>query len=84
MKYFLKILFFSVVILAIMGFYIKPSDYEKGILFIGLAVVGLFFVWMPIFLYHRWKGKDVNKYLLTKENIKKMQNHGKNQRNKKD
>jgi len=83
MKYFLRILFFSVIILGIVGFYIKPSDNEQGNLLIGLAVAGLFFVWMPIFLYHRWKGKDVNKYLLTKENIMKMRNHGENQHKKK-
>ena len=83
MKYFLRILFFSVIILGIVGFHIKASNHEQGNQLIGIAVAGLFLVWMPIFLYHRWKGKDVNKYMLPKENIEKMRNHGENQRKNK-
>jgi hypothetical protein len=27
---------------------------------------------MPIFIFRRWKNKDVKDYMLTKENIEKM------------
>lgn len=76
MNYFLRILFFTAAILLIIGFYIRPSNLGRGDLLIGLAVAIGFFVWMPIFLYHHWKDKDMKKYLLNKENIKKMQEHG--------
>jgi hypothetical protein len=39
---------------------------------IGLAMAGGVFVLMPVFIYHRWKDKNVQDYMLTKENIMKM------------
>jgi len=27
---------------------------------------------MPLFLYHRWKGKQLKDYTLSEENLKKM------------
>lgn len=39
---------------------------------IGFSLLGLILVIMPIFLYIRYKGKDLNKYLLTKESLDKM------------
>ena len=29
-------------------------------------------VFLPIFLYHRWKGKRLKDYTLSNENLKKM------------
>lgn len=46
-------------------------------------MIGLFFVWMPIFLYVHWKDKDVKKYWLTSESIKKMQNYEKDKKQEK-
>ena len=39
---------------------------------IGSGVVILFFIVFPIFSYYRWKDKDVKDYMLTQENIDKM------------
>ncbi|MGJ8548911.1 hypothetical protein [Winogradskyella wichelsiae] len=39
---------------------------------IGFGVLGLFFVVFPLFSYYRWKDKDVQDYMLTKENLDKM------------
>lgn len=72
MKIMLYLLFFAAVALAIFGFISKANDPAMGDLFIGLAVVTLFFVWMPTFVYHRWKAKNVQDYMLNKENIEKM------------
>jgi len=30
------------------------------------------FLFLPLFLYHRWKGKRLEDYTLTEENLKKM------------
>ena len=35
-------------------------------------VIGLFFFVFPVFSYYRWKDKDVKDYMLTQENIDKM------------
>jgi len=77
MKYFLTILFVSVLIALGIGFYIKPEDEATGNLIIGLTLMAGFFVLMPLFIYHRWKNRNVKDYMLTKENIEKMQEYQK-------
>ncbi len=57
------------------GFYLRPEQLQKGDVFIGLSLVLLFFITMPIFIYRRWKGKDVKDYMLSKENILKMREY---------
>lgn len=80
MKHFLTVLFISICIGFIIGFYIKTEDLETGNLIIGISIVSLFFVLMPLFIYHRWKDKDIKKYMLTKENIEKMQAYKKDKK----
>lgn len=75
MKNFLRILFISVVLGLGAGFYIKADDLVMGNRIIGLSLVAGFFVLMPLFIYHRWKNKDIKKYMLNKENIEKMQQY---------
>jgi len=58
------------------GFYIKPEDLKTGEFCIGIGIAGLFFLWMPLFIYHRWKNKSVKDYMLTKENLDKMRQEG--------
>lgn len=77
MKYILPLLFVAVITLLSIGFYIKPDDEARGHLFIGCSIVVGFFILMPLFIYHRWKDKDVKEYMLTKENIERMQDHQK-------
>lgn len=80
MKYFIIILFISVLIALGIGFYIKPEDEATGNLIIGLTLMAGFFVLMPLFIYHRWKDRSVKDYMLTKENIEKMQEYQKDKK----
>ncbi len=80
MKYIITILFISVLIALGIGFYIKPEDEATGNLIIGLSLMAGFFVLMPLFIYHRWKNRSVKDYMLTKENIKKMQDYQKDKK----
>ncbi len=83
MKYFIIILFISIVISISIGFYIKPEDEATGKLIIGLSLMAGFFVLMPVFIYHRWKDRSVKDYMLNKENIMKMHEYQKGkERNK--
>lgn len=75
MKYFLTILLIAIIITLSSGFYLKPSTPETGNLLIGLSVSSLFLVLMPLFIYHRWKNKNVKDYMLSKENIEKMRKY---------
>lgn len=80
MRYFLIILFISILIALGIGFYIKPVDEATGNLIIGLTLMAGFFVLMPLFIYHRWKNRSVKDYMLTKENIEKMQDYQKDKK----
>lgn len=80
MRTVLVIIFFAVFATGVYGFYIKTNDFEMGNLCIGLSIVGLFFVWMPLFIYHRWKNKNVKDYMLNKENIEKMRDYTKDKK----
>jgi len=74
MKYLLPLLLLLSVFGISYGYYLRPED-PQGDLFIGLSLVLLFFVTMPIFIYRRWKGKDVKDYMLSEENILKMRKY---------
>lgn len=75
MKYFLFFLLIAIITGLILGHFIQKEDVETGNLIIGLSISMLFFVLMPLFIYYRWKGKDLKKYMLTKENIEKMRDY---------
>ena len=75
MKLFLKIFFFSLLSCLIIGFYIKTFENSNdGNKIIGFTVLTAAFVFMPIFLVHRWKGKKLKDYTLSKENLEKLRN----------
>ncbi|TXN37431.1 hypothetical protein FVB32_03865 [Flagellimonas hymeniacidonis] len=77
MKSKLKYIIVLIVLLSfgliIYGFNIKPDNPLTANKYIGAGTVGLFLVAMPLFLIKESKGKDMKDYMLTKENIKKMQ-----------
>lgn len=75
MKLLLKILLLIDIIGLCIGFYIKSENIAQGELIIGLSLVLGFFIVMPIFIYHRWKNKNVKDYMLSKENILKMREY---------
>lgn len=57
-----------------MGFYLKNflnSD-PNGEKIIGATVLFAVVVFLPLFLYYRWKGKDLRDYTLTRENYDRI------------
>jgi len=75
MKYILRILFFVMLGIIFRGYYVKEIlDYKDGEKIIGLGVLFGAFVYLPIFLYHRWKNKNISDYMLTDDNMQKMTN----------
>jgi len=69
MKYIILIVFIACVTSIILGYNLEVSYAQK---LIGGGVLGLFFVFIPLFSYHRWKGRDIKEYMITKENLDKM------------
>ncbi|PZD78465.1 hypothetical protein [Mesonia sp. K7] len=78
MRTFLIVLFILLFTALVVGLYLQMSltDEKTGNLLIGGSLVIGFFVWMPLFLYHRSKKRNMKDYLLTKENLDKMRKKG--------
>jgi len=78
MKYIIIILFIAIAITLGLGIYLNQTevDVKLGGILIGSSLGTGIFVWMPLFLFYRSKGRKLKDYMLTPENIKKMQ--GKN------
>ena len=77
MNTILKILGILILIAIGVGFYYRTfEDVVLGDRIIGIAVLASAFILMPIFLYVRWKGKRLQDYTLTKENMDKMRDKG--------
>lgn len=73
MMNFLKILTVLILLAIGTGFYYRINDdVVLGDRIIGLAVLASAFILMPIFLYVRWRGKKLEDYTLSDQNIKKM------------
>ena len=73
MKYFLRLLFLLIMTSLITGLYVNNTgDTLLGNKIIGFTVLTAAFVFIPIFLVHRWKGKNLKDYTLSKENLDKL------------
>lgn len=83
MKFAIPFFFILSILLVLLGFYFKSENYSQGELLIGLGVVCGFLVTMPLFLYNRWKDRDVKEYMLTKESFQKMRDYEANKEKEK-
>lgn len=73
MKYLIIVLAVSALGSIFAGFIIESAYSQK---MIGFGVAGLFLIVFPLFSYYRWKDKNFKDYLLTKENLEKMRQKG--------
>jgi hypothetical protein len=76
MRTVLIIIFLIITAFLAFGFYSTPENLKTREFCIGIGITGLFFVWMPLFIYHRWRKKSVKDYMLNKENLDKMRQEG--------
>lgn len=85
MKKLIIFLFFLLVITMGIGFYLRyyEDDTIVGDRFIGVTILASIFILMPMFLYHRWKSRKVQDYMLTKDNINKMREFSEENKRKK-
>ncbi|MBL7471869.1 hypothetical protein [Robertkochia sediminum] len=73
MKRFLQILFVLILGAIAVGYYFKwQNDHVTGDRIVGIAILTTAFILMPLFIFHRTKGKKLKDYTLTKENFDKM------------
>ena len=62
MKLILKIILAVIVLLVAFGFYTNYNEEGAGEKFIGIGVLVFAFILMPLFIYHRYNGKDLSRY----------------------
>ncbi len=73
MKYVISLVVILSFGLIIYGFSLDETQEALADKYIGSGTLGLFLVAMPLFLFKESKGKKMNDYMLTEENIRKMQ-----------
>ena len=73
MKYILKFLFLGILLSLSSGLYINTGgDNLLGNKVIGFTVLAAAFIFMPLFLVYRWKGKRREDDTLSKKNLRKL------------
>ncbi len=71
MKYLLRFLTFAIVLGIGVGFYLKNTENPYGEIIIGLSVLALAFLFMPLFIYYRYKDKKPDDFLLVPKDKQK-------------
>ncbi|WP_437370043.1 hypothetical protein [Maribacter litoralis] len=79
MKYIITLTVLISIGLIIYGFTLDANQEALSHRYIGSGTLGLFLLAMPLFLIKESKGKKFKDYMLTDENVRKMQ--GKEPRN---
>lgn len=72
-KYIIILIVLASIAAIVYGFNLKEENLNAAHKFIGFGTAGLFLIAMPLFLLKESKGKKVEDYMLTKENLRKMQ-----------
>lgn len=79
MKIVLKVLFVIFTVWMIIGIYLTHQLHQKAQMVIGSGVLFLFFIFMPIFIYYRYKDGKYKKYIINDDKLRKAFNNvGKN------
>lgn len=64
MKFVLTFFFIVFLIWMSIGGYLEYTGHPKGPIVVGLGVMYLSFIWMPIFIYWRYKDGKYKKYII--------------------
>ena len=63
------------------GFYIKNNTGENGEIMIGISVLAIAFVFMPLFIFHRYKNKNIKDFTFDQYR-KDLEEHNKKEEEK--
>ena len=70
MKLVINVMFGVFLIWMITGLYLVNTDHEKAQIVMGLGVLYFAFLFMPFFIYFRYRDGKYKKYILTDEKLK--------------
>ncbi|TXD47700.1 hypothetical protein ES045_10435 [Polaribacter sp. IC073] len=71
MKLALKIMFVIFIVWVTVGLYLVNTDHEKAQIVMGLSVFYFSFLFMPFFIYYRYRDGKYKKYILNDEKLMK-------------
>jgi|TARA_B110000240_G_C13242484_1_gene343848 hypothetical protein len=69
MKLVLKILFIIFILWMLLGGYLESTEHPKGPIVMGLGVMYLSFIFMPVFIYWRYKDGKYKKYIINDKTL---------------
>jgi hypothetical protein len=79
MNKLLKIMFVVFLVWMAIGIFLIKTEHEKAQIVMGLGVMYLSFIFMPTFIYHRYKDGKYKKYIINDEKLREaFKNVGKN------
>jgi len=81
MKYLLIAILIIVIGTITYGYYIKNLGDPSGEIVIGIGVLGIAFIFMPLFIYHRYKNKNIKDFTFDKYR-KDLEEHNKKEENR--
>lgn len=81
MKSILFFLLITILGILIYGYYIKNSGDANGEIVIGIGVLAIAFIFMPLFIYHRYKNKNIKDFTFDQYR-KDLEEHNKKEENK--
>jgi flagellar biosynthesis protein FliP len=67
LKIFIRVLVFIVLGILSIGFYMQYKEMPQAEKIIGIGVLLIVLVLLPAFLYHRYRNKNLQDYILDKE-----------------
>lgn len=70
MKLAINIMFGIFLVWMITGLYLVNIDHEKAQIVMGLGVLYFAFLFMPFFIYYRYRDGKYKKYILNDEKLK--------------
>ncbi|MBL4939438.1 MAG: hypothetical protein COB01_05045 [Lutibacter sp.] len=66
MKYLISTVLIVILGMLAYGFYIKSTGDVNGEIIVGISVLLIAFVLMPLFIFHRYKDKNMSEFRLDK------------------
>ncbi|MBG7611061.1 hypothetical protein IU405_02260 [Polaribacter sp. BAL334] len=70
MKIVLKIMFVVFLVWIATGIFLINTEHEKAQIVMGLGVLYLSFIFMPLFIFHRYKDGRYKKYIINDEKLR--------------
>ncbi|QHI37289.1 hypothetical protein IMCC3317_26680 [Kordia antarctica] len=72
MKYILIILLIALIGVGIFANYYEFQEENFSEKVLGLCILTFSFIWMPLFIYYRYKDKKKEDFILSNEKLKEM------------